>query len=133
MRDALAQALGIGLLVDEAGGENDGAGAQPLAVGDGGERVAVMRERAHRAVPQLGAVAPRLFAQPLEQRRPGDALEARIIVAHGDQRGAAVAGIDDQRLAAVAREIDRRRQSGRAAADDQAVEHGVTRPPPRSP
>ena len=57
----------------------------------------------------------------LQQVRPRDPGEARMVVALRDLRGAAVAGIEHDDLAAVAREISRRRQARRAAAYNDAV------------
>ena len=75
-----------------------------------------------------GAVLLRLFAEPAQQRLTRNAVaEARIVVALGDQGGAAGAVVDHEDVAAIAGEIKRGRQPGRAAADDQAVERGLWR------
>jgi hypothetical protein len=50
-----------------------------------------------------------------------------MVVRERDPGGAAVAGVDHPEIAPEAGEIDGGRQTRRAAADDQAVEHRVIR------
>ena len=48
--------------------------------------------------------------------------KARIVVAFRNERGAAFAGIEEDNLATVTREVDRGRQASGTAAHDQTVE-----------
>jgi len=119
--DCAAAALDLWneLVVEQNGSsatvEIDGEGATELS--RGGEHL-TLRAFARFASPD-GYRFSFVNRIPLE-RGLGSSASA---VALGLVAGAAVAGVDDKDLPPVAREIDRRRQAGRAAADDEAIEH----------
>src|SRR4051794_2090990 len=102
MRDAVAQAFRLRLRVDQPRREQHGAGANLAFIKSCGKAAILAPQLAHAAAYEVGAVALRLLAQAREQRAAVDALEARIIVALGDQRRAALAGVDQFDIASVA-------------------------------
>ena len=67
-----------------------------------------------------------LFAHPLKQRRPADAVrKGRMVVRARDQGRAAAPVVKDDRAAAEPGEEDSRSETSRPAADDTAIATGV--------
>src|SRR5262245_22765336 len=124
--DALAEALDRRRMVDQPGGQEHVARADLHVAAARDERVVVARQRRNLAVLHHGAIERGLLAQAAQQRGPADALEAGIVVALGDQRGAARAGIDNTRGAAEARQVDRGGEAGGPAANDETIEHAAS-------
>src|SRR6185295_2333850 len=82
------------------------------------------RQLLHSAIGEHGAVAPGLFAQPDQKLAAADAVrKSRIIVRSGYERCTAAAAIHDTHIATEPRQVDRGSESGRTAANDQAVAH----------
>jgi len=122
MLDGLAQARHVRAFVLEAGRHQNPRRRDVAPLDHDAEAVAVAPEVGDGAAPQLGAVLGRLLGQHAQQVAPRDALgEARIVVAGRYFQRSAVAGIDHQRLAAKATEINCRSQASRSAADDDTV------------
>jgi hypothetical protein len=110
--------------VDDAAGQHHVARPPAASLGiEGGESLRGALQCDDASGDDVRAVAFGLRAQPMQQRRSGDAEgEARAVVALRDPAGAASARIDDDDAAQEAHEVGRRGQPGWTCADDEAVE-----------
>jgi hypothetical protein len=107
-------------MIDDARGQQDGAGADGSPLNLGYEAFAVMDQTLDPTRPDDGAVFLGLFAHPLQNIGARDAgRKARHIVAERDPAGARRAGVHHHGPPTKPPEIGRRRQTGRARADDQ--------------
>jgi len=121
-----------GVVADHARGEQQGAPAPRLPLLAGEEEIPLLGFGLHHVAAQdLGPHLQGLSLQPLldlgagRSRHPGHVPE----LLQREEEGTADA-VDHQRLALVPGEMERRRQAGGAAADDQGVVkvgHGLPR------
>ena len=123
LADRFAQVVHLGLLVDDAGGEEDLARVHRLTARGGEESARVRMQRIDQPARHRHPVALGLGAQTRKQLVARDALrKAGVVVREWDVRGAARAVVHQRDAAPETREVDRRGESRGSRADDEAID-----------
>ena len=109
--------------VDHARRQQDGSRADRAVRSFSPEIAAVRRQRLDLARTARCAIKPRLLAHAPQQVFPRDPVrKPGMIVAERNKPRPASSVIHDENRKMIPRQINRRRQPGRTAADDEAVE-----------